>query len=44
MVLIDAKTWPNGWSGEEPNADVWLDTVNNDGSVQPILFRELVGQ
>ncbi|WP_254913705.1 phosphoadenosine phosphosulfate reductase domain-containing protein [Sphingobium sp. Z007] len=42
--LIAAKTWPNGWSGEEPNADVWLDTVNNDGSVQPILFRELVGQ
>ncbi|WP_255209766.1 phosphoadenosine phosphosulfate reductase domain-containing protein [Sphingobium xenophagum] len=42
--LIAAKTWPNGWSGDEPNADVWLDTVNNDGSVQPILFRELVGQ
>lgn len=42
--LIAAKTWPNGWSGDEPNADVWLDQVNNDGSVQPILFRELVGQ
>jgi DNA sulfur modification protein DndC len=56
MVLIDAeeearireliaeKTWPNGWTGDEPNADVWLDRVNNDGSVEPILFRELVGQ
>lgn len=56
MILIDAeeearireliamRTWPNGWTGEEPNADVWLDSVNNDGSVQPILFRELVGQ
>lgn len=41
--LIAAKTWPNGWTGEEPNADVWLDQVNNDGSVQPILFRDLVG-
>jgi DNA sulfur modification protein DndC len=42
--LIAAKTWPNGWTGDEPNADVWLDQVNNDGSVQPVLFRELVGQ
>lgn len=41
--LIALKTWPNGWTGDEPNADVWLDTVNNDGSVQPILFRDLVG-
>jgi DNA sulfur modification protein DndC len=42
--LIALRTWPNGWTGEEPNADVWLDSVHNDGSVQPILFRELVGQ
>lgn len=42
--LIALKTWPNGWTGEEPNADVWLDSVYNDGSVQPILFREMVGQ
>lgn len=41
--LITCQTWPNGWSGEEPNADVWLDRVNNDGSVEPILFRGLVG-
>lgn len=41
--LIAAKTWPNGWTGDEPNADTWLDRVNNDGSVEPILFRELVG-
>ena len=41
--LIAMRTWPNGWTGEEPNADVWLDQINNDGSVQPILFRELVG-
>jgi DNA sulfur modification protein DndC len=42
--LIAAGTWPNGWTGEEPNADVWLDAVDNTGAVQPILFRELVGQ
>ena len=42
--LIALKTWPNGWTGEEPNADVWLDRVNNDGTVEPILFRGLVGQ
>lgn len=42
--LIAAETWPQGWNGEEPNADVWLDRVNNDGSVEPIMFRELVGQ
>lgn len=42
--LIALKTWPNGWTGDEPKADVWLDQVNNDGSVEPILFRELVGQ
>ena len=41
--LIALRTWPNGWTGDEPNADVWLDSVHNDGTVQPILFRELVG-
>ncbi len=41
--LIALETWPNGWTGTEPNADVWLDQVNNDGSVQPVLFRDLVG-
>jgi DNA sulfur modification protein DndC len=56
MILIDAeeearirelialKTWPDGWTGDEPRADVWLDSFHNDGSVQPILFREMVGQ
>ena len=36
--LIALETWPNGWKGTEPNADVWLDQVNNDGSVQPVLL------
>lgn len=42
--LIALKTWPNGWTGDEPNADVWLDRFNCDGTVEPILFRDLVGQ
>lgn len=41
--LIAAETWPNGWVGDEPHADVWLDSVYQDGSVQPLLFRDLVG-
>lgn len=42
--LIALGTWPDGWSGDEPLATVWLDRVNQDGSVEPILFRELVGK
>lgn len=40
--LIEAKTYPDKWTGDEPRADLWLDAVYSDGSVQPILFRELV--
>lgn len=36
--LIAAKTWPNGWSGDEPTADIPLDTVYADGSVQPLIL------
>ncbi|GLQ09282.1 hypothetical protein GCM10007913_12140 [Devosia yakushimensis] len=39
--LIAAETWPNGWEGDEPRADVMLDKVFQDGSVQPLLFRGL---
>lgn len=39
--LIEAKTWPNGWHGNEPLASLPFDNVNPDGSVQPI-FRELI--
>lgn len=35
--LIAAGTWPDGWSGEEPIADVPLDSYFSDGSVQPLL-------
>lgn len=41
--LIAAQTWPDGWNGTEPRADRWLDSVYQDGSEQPILFRDLVG-
>jgi len=42
--LIAARTFPNKWDGDEPRADVWLDSVLPSGRVQPILFRDLVGQ
>jgi len=41
--LIAAGTFPDKWVGDEPRADAWLDAVYQDGSVQPILFRDLVG-
>lgn len=36
--LIAAGTWPDGWSGDEPNANVMMDKVFQDGSVQPLLW------
>ncbi|ETI62976.1 phosphoadenosine phosphosulfate reductase [Sphingobium sp. C100] len=41
--LIAAQTYPDKWDGNEPNAAVWLDRVNGDGSIEPILFRDMVG-
>lgn len=41
--LIAAGTYPDKWTGDEPSAAVWLDSVYQDGSEQPILFRDLVG-
>lgn len=41
--LIDARTFPEKWDGDEPSAAAWLDSVYADGSTQPILFRDLVG-
>jgi DNA sulfur modification protein DndC len=37
--LIAAKTWPDGWDGDEPIATTLMDTVYQDGSVQPLLVR-----
>jgi DNA sulfur modification protein DndC len=41
--LISARTFPDKWTGDEPSAAAWLDAIHGDGSIQPILFRELVG-
>ncbi len=35
--LITAGTWPQGWDGDEPAADMPIDSVFADGSVQPLL-------
>lgn len=35
--LLDAETWPNRWTGDEPRADEPFDAVFADGSVQPLL-------
>jgi DNA sulfur modification protein DndC len=35
--LVAAETWPDGWTGEEPLADVMLDRVFADGTGQPLL-------
>lgn len=36
--LIRLETWPQGWEGDEPLATVPLDTVYQNGTVQPLLF------
>ena len=38
-ALIMARTWPDGWAGDEPTGDVPLDTVFADGWVQPLLVQ-----
>jgi len=38
--LITLETWPQGWDGDEPHADVIMDTVYANGAVQPRLFSE----
>lgn len=40
IELIELKTWPAGWDGSEPTADVMLDKVYRDGSVMGLLFKE----
>lgn len=37
--LLTAGTWPDGWEGDEPTADVEMDKVLSDGTVQPLLWR-----
>ena len=42
LELIRAETWPRGWDGNEPVANMPFDDVLPDGSIQPIL-RALTG-
>ena len=37
LDLINTGTWPQGWDGDEPVADVPLDKIFADGSIQPLL-------
>ncbi len=36
--LIAVQTWPDGWDGDEPTADTVMETVYQNGAVQPLLF------
>lgn len=38
--LIAAETWPQGWEGDEPHADALIETIYQNGAVQPLLFKE----
>lgn len=38
--LIALETWPRGWDGDEPIATTIMDTVYQNGAVQPRLFSE----
>lgn len=35
--LIVARTWPDGWIGDEPIGTAMLDRIHSNGSVQPLL-------
>ena len=37
--LIEAETWPNGWSGKEMRGDEMTDRINRDGTIQPWMFE-----
>ena len=39
--LITLQTWPDRWDGNEPTADMPLDSVFADGTVQPLLIGAL---
>lgn len=39
--LIALETWPQGWDGDEPTGDTVMETVYQNGAVQPLLFGEM---
>lgn len=38
--LIDAETWPNGWTGDEMLGDQMTDKIFRDGTIQPWLLGD----
>ncbi len=34
----EVNLWPNGWDGDEPLGDVWMDQIFENGYVQPNMF------
>lgn len=41
IEMIESNTWPNGWTGNEPVADVPMDETIADGVVQPVFLGVL---
>jgi len=39
--LIEGNAWPRGWDGTEAPGDALIDRINGDGTVQPLLMRDL---
>lgn len=42
-ALIDAGTWPQKWTGDEPTGDEPFEETYADGTAQPLLFEALGG-
>jgi len=40
LELIEANTWPQKWTGDEPTGDELIDRYFADGTVQPLLTLE----
>jgi DNA sulfur modification protein DndC len=39
LALIEANTWPDGWTGQEFHADLLVPQVLAEGVVQPLLYE-----
>jgi len=40
IELIEAETWPNGWTGDEMLGDQMTDKIFRDGTIQPWMFED----
>ncbi len=41
LELMEANTWPDGWTGEEVRADRLVEQVYRNGVVQPLMLEEV---